>query len=126
MLDLKLLNDSLQLSTRMKRPLGLHRLQLEMLKLLLLLAGALRLPPVLQQDLLSWTLLLVILGGLLLSAHVCGCRSFICFIVAGSLPLLLYRGHGLDGVHLTLEAPHAQHALNGIQAFLPLFYLDYY
>ena len=126
MLDLKFLNDSLELSTGMKRPLCLHRFQLELLELLLLPAGALSLPPVLEHDLLSRALLLVILVGLLLSAHVCGCRSFICFIVAGSLTLLLYRGHGLAGVHLTLEAPHPQYALDGIQAFLPLFYLDYY
>ena len=126
MLDLKFLNDSLELSTGVERPLGLHRFQLEMLKLLLLPAGALSLPPVLEQDFLSRTFLLVILGRLLLSAHVCSCRSFICFIFAGPLPLLLYRGHGLAGVHLTPKAPHPQHALDSIQAFLPLFYLDYY
>ena len=93
MLDLKFLNDSLELCTGMKGPLGLHRFQLEMLELLLLPARALSLPPVLEQDLLSRTLLLVILGGILLSAHVCTCRSFISFIFAGSFTLLLYRGH---------------------------------
>ena len=107
MLDLKLLNNSLQLSTCMERPLGLHRFQLEMLELLLLPAWTLSLSPVLEQYLLSRALLPVILGGLLFSAHVCSCRPFISFTFACSLPLLLYLGHGEAGVQLILKVPHA-------------------